>query len=275
MSSDILYHYTNIAGLIGIFKDKKIWATNINHFNDKKEFQQTISLVREGIEELEQRQLTNESLNKNSKLIEKYKISVRIIESFAKGLYVCSFSEHGDQLSQWRGYCLPAATGFSIGFKRSALEKITQKAANKNTLSKFAQCIYDEKVQKTKIQEIIDLVEAESKETEASMSPVLIAKIGDIAPFFKNKSFAEEAEWRLASYFVSSGHVKFREGRTLIIPYWEIDIMDQDGKIAVDSITIGPSPNQKESTLSLEILLEKEGIKADKINISEIPYREI
>lgn len=258
------------------FKRKVRFKRKSHHFNDKKEFQQTISLVREGIEKLKQRYVTKTKRAIGvGKPFEKYQKAVQVIEEFAKKLYVCSFSEHGDQLSQWRGYCLPAVTGFCIGFKRSELERITQNAANKNTLSRFGRCIYDEHEQKEKIQQIIDLVEADSNEKESPISALLIGKVVSVAPFYKDKSFVEEAEWRLASYFVSSRHVKFREGRTLIIPYWEIDITGQDGKIAVDSVTIGPSPNQKESILSLEIILEKEGIKPDKINISEIPYRDI
>ena len=31
--------------------------------------------------------------------------------------YICSFSENGDLLSQWRGYC-PDGEGYAIGFKQ-------------------------------------------------------------------------------------------------------------------------------------------------------------
>ena len=33
-----LYHYTNSEGLIGIIKDRALWATNLHFLNDAEEF---------------------------------------------------------------------------------------------------------------------------------------------------------------------------------------------------------------------------------------------
>src|SRR5215510_2035523 len=34
---DLLFHYTSPTGLIGIVKEKQVWATNITYLNDAKE----------------------------------------------------------------------------------------------------------------------------------------------------------------------------------------------------------------------------------------------
>jgi hypothetical protein len=41
----IFYHYTSQRGLLGIIKEKKIWATNIRYLNDEREFDYGIDEV--------------------------------------------------------------------------------------------------------------------------------------------------------------------------------------------------------------------------------------
>ena len=60
-----------------------------------------------------------------------------------------------------------------------------------------------------------------------------------IAPYFKDESFKEEKEWRLA--IIEGGNALFREGDTLIIPYVEFDLKDENGNLPVDNIWIGPT----------------------------------
>jgi len=57
--------------------------------------------------------------------------------------FICSFSQKGDQLSQWRAYC-PSGNGISIGFNSIVLTKL----ANKHEF-KLVKCIYGKKSRKT------------------------------------------------------------------------------------------------------------------------------
>ena len=64
---------------------------------------------------------------------EQAKIFAQLLEkvenSRHRGEFVASFSESGDDLSQWRAYC-SAGPGFSIGFHAAALR--TQWVSNPN-----------------------------------------------------------------------------------------------------------------------------------------------
>src|SRR5207245_2334277 len=42
---DILYHYTNQSGLLGIIENSKIWATKIRYMNDATEFELAFETV--------------------------------------------------------------------------------------------------------------------------------------------------------------------------------------------------------------------------------------
>ena len=41
----VLFHYTSPAGLIGIFHGEVIWATHIAFLNDESEYQHTVDLL--------------------------------------------------------------------------------------------------------------------------------------------------------------------------------------------------------------------------------------
>src|SRR5260370_10550976 len=103
--SGCLYHYTGAAGAIGIIQGRKIWATDYRHLNDRKEYRIGPKLLED---ELRSRRLEG-----------KHRIGFeRLVEQTQRLCYVLSFSEMGDQLSQWRAYS-PAGNGYALGFEQT------------------------------------------------------------------------------------------------------------------------------------------------------------
>jgi hypothetical protein len=47
-----LYHYTTQTGLLGIIKDRQIWATHTQYLNDRREFLHAVDLVRGEVQRL-------------------------------------------------------------------------------------------------------------------------------------------------------------------------------------------------------------------------------
>lgn len=76
----------------------------------------------------------------------------------------------------------------------------------------------------------------------------------------------------MAAGFYWGGKNLYREGDTLIIPYVEFDLKDENGNLPIDNIVIGPTLNMKESHSSLEMLLGEHKIRPN-IEESSIPYR--
>ena len=104
-----IFHYTSQRGLIGIAQSKSIWATNIHYLSDSAEFIHAIDLVNHLM------RVEGESCSevRVKHLFYRLAMTKENIENIS--IYVCSFSEKKDLLSQWRGYC-PNGNGFSIGF---------------------------------------------------------------------------------------------------------------------------------------------------------------
>ncbi len=114
-SENILYHYTSLDGLLGIIKDKAIWATNILYLNDASEINYSKRLLIDQIYAYKNDILMDKESIYKLKFIDKLidNINEYITDKEHSGFFVCSFSEKKDLLSQWRGYC-PEGIGLSL-----------------------------------------------------------------------------------------------------------------------------------------------------------------
>jgi hypothetical protein len=281
----LLFHYTTIDGLIGIFKDKKIWATSVSHLNDKKELAIAADMFREAIAELEPRlELPGEPAlpppGYEPDPRRKFLDALRSFPDIApeSKTFVCSFSGEGDQLSQWRGYTT-GGYGFSIGFDYSRLEKHVSR--QKLLLAK---CLYKPAMQRECIERFVkEEIEPQFRgltadNTTRRMVESLVL-LFHVLPVLKHASFKEEKEWRLISSLHSDRLIKLRAGRVTLIPYHEFELTDPNNKketLPIGMIYVGPSPNSAESVIAINALLDQEGLsKSVEVRPSVIPYREI
>jgi hypothetical protein len=281
-----LFHYTSIQGLIGILTGRKIWATSISHLNDKQELFQARDMFRQAIEALRKRISPSPEPAIHPPDYYKKNPTIAFLEAIYDLLdlaqelpiFVCSFSEEGDQLSQWRGYC-PNAHGFSIGFDYTKLK-------NHADRQKFMvkKCIYQKREQQTIIDEYIEnrvvpSLSSMKGSNETRIEVLTVFKeILEILPTMKNEHFVEESEWRLISsaFETPKALVKFRPGKTAIIPYCEFELAEEEKELPVECIKNGPTPNRDESLLSLKTLLNQQNMsKTTIVDHSKIPYREI
>lgn len=247
-----LYHYTTMKGLLGILGEQNIWATHIKHLNDRKEFGHAVDMIRKRLEPSTALTMIESFLNE-----------------FSDITYICSFSEYGNQLSQWRSYC--PIGGYSIGFARDKLQKLRQSDQNRGTLTALSQCKYSEEEQRDTLNDVVGKYEANSSDFAD-----LQTKLAFIAPTFKDDAFREEREWRLIVTLTNFHTIEFREGKTSIIPYWKFCLRQKDGALPITSIIIGPTPNPKESEFAVRRLLKRYEMSEDiLVEDSKIPYREI
>ena len=105
---ELLYHYTDQKGLIGILQSRNIWASHIRYLNDSSEGKLFIKRFSELLKEAGTEKKT-----------------VKIMENLVdqQHVFIASFSELGDSLSQWRAYSGGGGV-YSIGFSRDFLCKV-------------------------------------------------------------------------------------------------------------------------------------------------------
>jgi hypothetical protein len=196
-----------------------------------------------------------------------------------KQIAVCSLSENGDLLGQWRAYGRPGDS-YAIGFDGSALAKELQQHR-----VFLAPCVYSDAEQKKAIERTLDVSLARAsasgfKESDAAVSPIsaeLLKLVSSTAmgyiqtcALLKHPAFEDEREWRLVQL---GGDFKFRAGRSHLVPYAEFPLGLPFYQGLLTEIVIGPSPLPDVEEASLRWFLNECFGGSTPIRHSRAPYR--
>lgn len=258
------YHYTSFGGLIGIVHSREIWATSVHYLNDEQEFRHGLDVVLRHIEGWLHESGTNHELH--SRLSERFRGASRL------EVYVFSFSEVPDLLSQWRAYC-PDGAGVAIGFPKSLID---QRAAVHGF--DFVPCIYDPLQQAEAVATM--LLEAgtawENSGRTASELDIQTERLLRLVPRMKHHSFREEKEWRLVSRpLIDFGdRLDYRATRSMLLPYVRVGLAEAGQEITLGNIFVGPNRHIESAMLAVGSLLRsRPRIKHMCVERSQVPYR--
>ena len=276
---DVVYHYTTAAGLLGICTSKKIWATNIRYLNDSEEFRYTLDLAATHLASLDDK-ITGEQ---EKLLISEWKETLAV--ALQVRVYVASFSENGDQLSQWRAY--GRGSGYAIGFTPLVLMNALLQSPHPPC---WLKCIYDRDQQLENLQYATTyLLEKFAAGPIPEPPDDVTYRMGFALDFFshllvlaacfKHPAFEEEAEWRLILRQEVAANaavgLRFRESGRTLAPYLEVPLgLPDSGGLRIDQVVVGPNPHMDTAVSAVSALLEQEGVTHDGVGASVIPYRD-
>jgi hypothetical protein len=241
--------------------------------NDQKEFRWAIDLARQ-------------HLNKYINMPSQYDSMARALPNVGplqpSSVYVCSFSEEEDDLSQWRAYCPQG--GFAIGFLKSKLERVA-----KHQGFDLDRCVYETKEQDSMINDAIHSVISEGDRMRASLSPIseqffdcnewegrwLKQVITKVAPLVKHKTFVAEKEWRLVTIKKDSENREnfgVRVRGNMMVPYLTVKLKEYVWDRV--RITVGPCSHMEENKVCVaRLLFDRLGPKAQfTIDTTTTPY---
>jgi hypothetical protein len=268
-----LYHYTGQRGFLGIIKTKQIWATHSQYLNDRREYKHALDLVADEIDRLFL------SVDQESQsVLRRMKEGISGIENI--NVCVSSFSEDDDSLSQWRAYG-GGKSCFAIGFSPDTLLDATQ-----NQQWYLAPCIYEPSEQSTLIRSLVEevleqsMVGRKTGETDREKDywergASLGAYLHRYAPILKDRSFREEREWRIISKPLTCEEklFDFREGSSLVIPYYKFPLEADGLAFRVHEVIVGPTSDEERSKRSVESFLIHQGLENVPVRVSSVPYR--
>src|SRR6266853_2545450 len=101
----VLYHYTDAAGFLGIIKTGSLWASDVRFVNDMNEMKYSMNLLRQ--------LATEKAASDHPKELIDLVDHISIFVGHGFRAYALSFSELGDDLTQWRAYA-GGVGGYSI-----------------------------------------------------------------------------------------------------------------------------------------------------------------
>ena len=229
---------------------------------------------------------------------------------FKYDVFIASFSEKDDQLSQWRGYA-DNGMGFSIGINPIKLQNIILGVPYTIKLDEIrpfylVKVVYILEEQKTiikdsfqrLIEKIIRCIDSDSTliETVKLNIPGILSNLMSLlALLFKDPSYNEEQEWRFITFeHIKTIHIKevdlrnnknpnnmlhyeIRSKNGRLIPYVNFNLIESkhNPRIPLKRIIVGPRQNRLLAMRSLELLLMNKGYSYEDFpeqSMSNIPY---
>jgi hypothetical protein len=263
-----LYHYTSQEGLLGIMRGKMLWVSSIRHLNDAAELSYAIAILK--------KYLAGPEIGPEDQLSDTWILFQQGVTKYLGVLensdsYVGSFSEERDQLSQWRAYT-GGGVGFSIGFDFEMLK-------NAATTRKFEllRCTYAVKEHDEYVRSLIEKSKrALREEGMRGVDKAVIQCVSEFmtfAPRLKHPTFKEEQEWRVFKTTDLGEPVKFRAGKSMLVPYGEFPFRDEHNNTPIVEVVVGPNPHMALSKSSVEGLLIASDLGHVAVLESSVPFR--
>ena len=277
-----VYHYTNIDGIEGILrKNGEFWVSHADFLNDKTEIKYTMELsVQIFLSLCEERGFSKGKISEFKKL---YDEPINSIEIMNTNYYSLSFSTNPDSNLLWANYS--HNDGYSITFKYKEIfdHLIKDIPEIPSSLPVGARVIYKQSEQKCLLSmllnDVLDRFEdkANKPDYDVISDGFIINAVGVLewySLFFKDESFSQEEEFRIALLYLNNSDANVYECRKsngTFIPYVKINV----NRDSVKGVTIGPKNNMDINREGLrKFLLKQEyDLTKVKINKSKIPYR--
>ncbi|WP_330208879.1 DUF2971 domain-containing protein [Pseudomonas sp. Z13] len=245
-----LFHYTDINAVKAILENEKLWLTDVRYLNDSEEMHNGITVlidyIKHQIKEFPDR---HELFIRAAEYVESGLIGKANYGLENRPVFICSFSQASDLLSQWRAY-----GSYAIEFTSEAIPH------------SLSACVYDdfEKLSQASSVALSSLM---------TMCSSMLANDGyldsdgydafsglvELVATFKHHSFSEEHEVRVivghdVEPEVEDGlEVKFRPRGNMLIPYVELSAPSK----SIRAIHVGPMANQELAFTSLKSFVTK------------------
>lgn len=244
---ETLYQYTDLNALKGIIKENELWATHWRYLNDDNEFKGAFKILKTCIDnKLASKSMKKPTISYLYKLRNLFNEKLDISDYYDVGL--CSFSEKGDLLSQWRGYGKKYKS-VSIGFNP---KKIDCERINKNSRLLLCKVIYEDTDKVTIFNDMIDFINSLS----ISKNDYIFFHICFCILLLccKDYYWNEEREWRLLMLPTKKYKLDFHVGEYSLIPFYKLKcFLCKNSITAIKEIILPKSENYDKAEKSLHL----------------------
>lgn len=280
---EIIYHYTNDAGLRGILETGQLWLSDIFNLNDPSELSHGFS----------------HAVNILGSMAEKgppeSQVFAKHFAAFHEGgmrgtahYFVCSFSGNGDDLGQWRAYA-DNGRGYALGFDARELEGVfTTENGDPISANSTFHITYDDATLSEIHRQLVEgmfslislprgrglesgVINSYMKELSVSLSLHALRA----ALFFKHEAYKNESEFRFLQIHradVPPPEVERRYRSYELVKYREFDWRQLKPSV-LKKIVVGPAADPVKATRFAEDCLAAFHGNGIEITCSPIPYR--
>lgn len=259
--ASVIYHYTDLAGLIGIISSGRVWATHTSKLNDASETRHGYEFVADYV---------RANLPVPSRPI--FEKALSVLQSV--DTYVACYSTQSDLLSQWRNYAV-GRVGYSLGFETNKMATVD------GSMPPLEAVIYRDDIARSVIDQLLQRIDAyfvsqSFGDVEVGyVSGMVQSHLNIIACILKHPKFEEESEYRQIYQPSSSAlelKTEFRQGRFGLTPFVGIGFLEKD-LLPLKTITIGPCQDPEIESNALKMFLFSKNYAHVEVLTSKIPLR--
>jgi hypothetical protein len=265
---DIIWHYTNGVGFLGILQSSKIYASQVASLNDTTETKYASDIYKMAVSELIiEREGDAEAVAFMNQVLEFVKDDPDSPTHGTSKFFVTCFSGDEDELTQWDRYSKP--NGYAIGFRARGLFR--------EPTSQIYRVVYDVEKQVTAAKKIaaatLDFYR-EGLTGERLENPDEWGKlffnawdewVYKLAPLAKDKKWHSENEFRLVHELKISEFpdVRFNQKPKMLARYLPLDtpvwVKRRAKLLPIAKVWIGPGNHPTFTKISVQLLLEQMG----------------
>lgn len=305
MDEDLVWHYTDGAGLISIVTNHVLWATHSGFLNDADE----VALGGRLIQEAAARRLAagDEFAGWLSAEMERRRDDDAPDEFSPTAFFILSAAQHWDLLAMWRLYG-GAGESYAIGLDASApLAVLVDEGVDQASLDAGGRYVrhrpwspvrYDEAEQRALADAVMDGMPEElgamrerfadgppSRQEILDASHETREDLEQALMLIKHSGFADERETRHCTLLLDvdgdpnwPGVVRYRPTAYGIAPHLHLTggdgaaVTDHPAPLPIRSVALSPSGNGGAATASVRALLAAHGYAVD-VRRSGVPFR--
>lgn len=265
---EIVWHYTDGAGFLGILQSSTLYATQVASLNDSKETEYATDLFKDAVRTLiKEKDGDSDAVTFLAKVLEFVKEEQDNPNRGISKFFVTCFSGEADDLSHWTRY--GKSNGYAIGFVARGLYR--------EPTSCLYRVVYDRAKQEEAVKSIAEATlrfYMEGLNEDRIKDPDKWARefyeawdewVYKLAPLAKAPRWKAESEYRIVHELKVADFplVRFSQKRTMLARYLVLDfpcwVKRRAPLLPIAKVIIGPGNHPAFTAVSVRLLLEQMG----------------
>jgi hypothetical protein len=280
-----LWHYTDAQGVIGILLSSTLRAAPLFAMNDSAEYVHGRRVLDEVLEDVKVSRFINP--RQKEYIFEVVKVADEMFTS--SGLFALCASATADSLAQWRAYggVTPHAVLIDPTQGLAVVSPDPMTHTTESASHVWRKILYTKDEQRDLLLDVLGFLaymcpahefpQPMDLEELRSMAAMLVQALS----FCKEASFSVENEVRMVLAAPGSRSIRFRAGRTGVMPYLELTSASTLGerttvratRLPVSHVGVGPFGSRDESASGVRMLLDSIGASSVGILVSSSTQR--
>jgi len=265
---DILWHYTNGDGFLGILQNGTIHATQVSCLNDTTETKYASDLYKTAVVQLiKDRENDAEAVAFLNQVLEFVKEEPDSPTHGTSKFFVACFSGDEDELTQWDRYSKP--NGYAIGFRARGLWREPTSQLYRVVYDPDKQLVAARKIAAATLDFYREGLVGKRLENPEEWGKIFFKAwdewVYKLAPLAKDNKWHSEHEFRLVHELkvAELPEVRFRQKPKMLTRYLALDtpawVKRRAQLLPIAKVWIGPENHPAFTKISVQLLLEQMG----------------